>query len=51
MVKAMMPTEGSIVALSNKGIVYCGTINVEEGGEATLDNTNTLSNLIEVSED
>jgi len=50
-VTAMMPSESAINALSTKGKIYLGTINVEEGGVAILENTTTLNDRIMVQEE
>jgi hypothetical protein len=47
----MMPSESAINALSTKGKIYLGTINVEEGGVAILENTTTLNDRIMVQEE
>ena len=40
-----LTNEGMIIALSYTGIVYFGQINIEEGGEATIESITNLANL------
>lgn len=41
-----MTSYSSIIALSECGKVYMGNINIDEGGEAELESTTTLMNLL-----
>lgn len=51
MTVSMMPTEGSLIVLALTGKVYFATINVDEGGEALLENTSNLKYRTLVEED
>ena len=45
---SFMENEGTLVALSYTGKVYIGQINVEEGGEATIE---TITDLVDIKID